>query len=460
MSNIHRLRTSDAQSEENVQSTALPTEDSPAFHEADERIKRELVQKFAWTAQHRGLVYRGAPMVAPPMREYEFNRISRLHHSFRYRDRRGKARTHYYGMNDVMLGLDDPDEDFGFICAEGVEFMPGKPELATDDLGRVLLNLWKPPEWRIIDEPDEPTVFLNHLTYLLDGDSDAINHILNYMAHMVQRPSERVNHALLITSQAKGIGKSTLGTIMRRLVGERNSRVVQTKDLKSQFDGWLVGQLLIQVDEIYEYGNWDLANKMKSLITEPTVSVNIKYGPQIEVRNYARMVMFSNHTAPIDLESGDRRYWVFDSQAQPRSTAYYEELNRFIGSSEGMNATYSYLMRRDISGFKPFASPPLTEAKKAIIAASGNPLGHYISDAVESGYFLSEFGQQEFTLDRLQRQLAKDGFGQHAKNLKELGAALEAAGITKHRKGVGEGRHRFYRLPGINENTVSDESDF
>jgi phage/plasmid-associated DNA primase len=108
-------------------------------------------------------------------------------------------------------------------------------------------------------------------------------HVLNFLAHLLQRPQERIGHALLITSEAKGIGKSTLGSVVRRLVGEQNSRVAQTKDLKSSFDGWLMGKLVVQVDEVYEAGNWDLANKLKPLITEPTVSANIKYGPQLEI---------------------------------------------------------------------------------------------------------------------------------------------------------------------------------
>ena len=76
------------------------------------------------------------------------------------------------------------------------------------------------------------------------------------------------------------------------------------------------------MDEVYEAGNWDLANKLKPLITERTVSVNVKYGPQMEIENYARFLMFSNHTAPLDLEAGDRRYFVFDSKAQPRDDVY------------------------------------------------------------------------------------------------------------------------------------------
>jgi len=47
-----------------------------------------------------------------------------------------------------------------------------------------------------------------------------------------------------------------------------------------------------------------LAKKLKLLITEPTVSVNIKYGPQKEVQDFARFLMFSNHSAPLSIEEG------------------------------------------------------------------------------------------------------------------------------------------------------------
>jgi hypothetical protein len=56
--------------------------------------------------------------------------------------------------------------------------------------------------------------------------------------------------------------------------------------------------------ECGEAGNWDLAKKLKPLITEPTVSVNIKYGPQKEVQDFARFLMFSNHSVPLSIEEG------------------------------------------------------------------------------------------------------------------------------------------------------------
>ncbi len=250
-------------------------------------------------------------------------RIVKAEFGFRYDDTEGRTRLWCPSFEKVFSQYGEPkyheDDpyDGDFVIAERIEFLPGEPEVTHDDDGCRVLNLWRPPPWSSDGHAAEPKVFLDHLAYLFDHDRPAIEHVLNFLAHLVQRPHERIGHALLITSGAKGIGKSTLGTMVSRLVGDQNSRVAQTKDLKSSFDGWLIGKLVVQVDEVYEAGNWDLANKLKPLITEPTVSANIKYGPQVEIENYARFIMFSNHSAPLNIEEGDRRYFVFNSNAQP-----------------------------------------------------------------------------------------------------------------------------------------------
>jgi hypothetical protein len=430
----------------------LMREGSPEFDTARREAIKRVVAKYAYTAQHEGVVLRKNPLKQPPYRDFVFNRISRAEYGFRYLDGKGKLQIWFPSSEDLMKWLDpywvaeNPEEaDVGLVIAERLEFLPGQPEITHDADDCRVLNLWRPPPWNFRDGAPAPTVFLEHVEYLLDGNREAIEHVLDFLSHLLQRPVERVSHALLITSQVKGIGKSTFGAIVRRLVGEQNSRVVQTKDLKGQFDGWLVGKLVIQVDEVYEAGNWDLANKLKPLITEPTVGVNVKYGPQIEIENHARFIMFSNHTAPLDLEAGDRRYFVFDSKAQLQNDAYYDRLHDFVESPEGMEAIYSFLMKRDLSAFNPHRRPPMTEAKQAVIEASTHPLRGYIRDAVESGHF-RELGP-EFSLDQLQRQLQKDGYGPQSKNLKELREALEAAGVTKVRKTANGSKRRLWRLP-------------
>jgi hypothetical protein len=421
-------------------------EGTEAFENKRDEALARVAEKYAWTAQQGGIVLRNNPLKLAPYQDYVFNRIARAEHGFTYRDRGGRKRVWFPDTGRVLAGLDEPESDFGFIMAERIEFLPRRPEVTHDDDGCRVLNLWKPPAWKVQYDAPEPRPFLDHVEYLLDGDRSAIDHVLNFLAHLIQRPHERVGHALLITSEAKGIGKSTLGIIVRRLVGEQNSRVAQTKDLKGQFDGWLVGKLVIQVDEVYEAGNWDLANKLKPLITEPTVSVNVKYGPQLEVENYARFILFSNHTAPLNIEQGDRRYFVFNSRAQPKADAYYDELHRYLGTHDAMSEIYACLMKRDLSVFNPYRSPPMTEAKQTIIEVSGHPLRTYIIEAVNSGYLREQLGT-EFSFDALQRRLQKDGYGPQSKNTKELGEALEAAGVLKVRKNIEGDKRRLYHLP-------------
>jgi hypothetical protein len=156
--------------------------------------------------------------------------------------------------------------------------------------------------------------------------------------------------------------------------------------------------------------------------------------------------LFSNHTAPLDLEEGDRRYFVFESKAQPQSDDYYDRLHRFAESANELEGLYAFLARRDLSAFNPHRPPPMTAAKRSIIETSGHPLRDYIRDAVESGHILQQVGP-EFSLDALQRQLAKDGYGPQAKNERELARALEAAGAMKSRKRVGKTKRRLWQLP-------------
>lgn len=424
----------------------LPREGSEEFAWKRDAILRTVTTKYAWTAQQSGMVLRANPMKQQAMRDYEFDRLAAAHYSFRYVTSSGRTKRWFPKVEQLLAALDDPDADCGLIIAERLDFLPGQPEITEDEDGAIILNLWREPKWQLLNDVVTPSLFLDHLRYVLDGDGTATEHVVNYIAHLLQKPTERVGHALLITSEAKGIGKSTIGTVIRHLVGERNARVAQTKDLKSQFDGWLVGKLFVQIDEVYEAGNWDLANKLKPLITEPTVSVNVKYGPQMEIMNFARLMMFSNHTAPLNIEAGDRRYFVFNSDAQPRDDDYYEDLYRYLGNDHTMNELYTYFMRHDISAFNPFRRPPMTEAKAQIIEDSGNPLAVYVTNAVANRHFLSELGR-EFGFDDLARQLQKDGYGAHAKNTKELGTALEAAGVLKKRITVNGLRVRRYVLP-------------
>jgi hypothetical protein len=101
-------------------------------------------------------------------------------------------------------------------------------------------------------------------------------------------------------------------------------------------------------------------------------------------------------------------------------------------------------MKRDISGWNPHAPPPMTDAKREIEDVSGNPLFAYVADLVESGKLYGSLGR-EFGFAALQDMLQKSNFAAHARNNKEVGEALKAAGLESVRARTGR---RSWRFPG------------
>src|SRR5580704_8504396 len=212
----------------------LPLRGSPEFEAQRAKLISAASEKFIWVAQQDGMVRRSNPL-KQTYKDYAFNRVCRVQYSLQYRMPNGQ-RKYWFPTVQELLGVFEEGGEIPLKVVDCLDFVPGGEEITFDEDGTIVLNLWQPPPWQLDPKAEAPQLFLEHLAYLFDGDQAAIEHVLNWIAHLVQRPAERIDHALLITSEAKGIGKSTLGRILRRLVGEKNARIAQTKDLKSQFD--------------------------------------------------------------------------------------------------------------------------------------------------------------------------------------------------------------------------------
>lgn len=139
----------------------------------------------------------------------------------------------------------------------------------------------------------------------------------------------------------------------------------------------------MQVDEVYEAGNWGLANKLKPRSpSRRSASIsNTTTEGGAELRKVPH-VLEPRRAAVV--EEGDRRHFVVNPRATARDPLYCRQLHREALSDDGINAIYSWLVERDISAWNPHA-PPMTDAKREIDGVSGNPQFDYGADLVESG---------------------------------------------------------------------------
>jgi hypothetical protein len=150
----------------------LPVEDSPVFQAECQRLLETVAEKYVWSAQQSGMVLRRNPL-KQTYRDYEFDRIARVHYSFPYRRHSGRRKLWYPSVSE-MLGRLEEEEELPLLVIERLDFLPGREEVTEDEDGSIALNLWRQPPWKELAGADKPALFLDHLAYLFSGDEVAI----------------------------------------------------------------------------------------------------------------------------------------------------------------------------------------------------------------------------------------------------------------------------------------------
>ena len=194
------------------------------------------------------------------------------------------------------------------------------------------LNLWREYRARIIaDQGNDPATSRAvarcwALVLFLCGDrADVATKVLNWIGRGLFHPAERAKFALFIISDLKGAGKSLLGNLVGELYGHEASVSLGGIDgLIGPFPGdVLTGKAFVCVHETSDRGDagrFGAMERLKSMITEPALSLNRKGVSQISVDNFCRFLFLSNHEDGLVVDDNERRLAVVNcgaSEAMP-----------------------------------------------------------------------------------------------------------------------------------------------
>jgi hypothetical protein len=184
---------------------------------------------------------------------------------------------------------------------------------------------------------------------------------LAWCAHIVQRPWEKPGVALVLRSPEEGTGKTTLGTVMQKILGSMHA-VIDHEGLVSQFNSIFETTLLAQLDEAAWSAGQKGAATLRTLISDPFMNYQAKGVDRWNARNYTRTLMSSNKDWVVPVGEHDRRYAVFDVSArQANRERYFDPLYREIENG-GAAAFLQYLLEFDLSRVK-LKIPPMTQAR-------------------------------------------------------------------------------------------------
>lgn len=176
-------------------------------------------------------------------------------------------------------------------------------------------------------------VIKNYLLHVIcDGDENGYRYLFNYLSHMLQFPTERPTVAIILRGE-QGTGKSAFGYLVSRLLGASKhnpgyfTSVATVDRLTSKFNGQLANKLAIFVEELELTRSRAMENALKSLVTDPTISIERKGKEVYTDNNYARIFGASNHNHIWNVFKGERRLTIFNvSESRANDYKYFNTL--------------------------------------------------------------------------------------------------------------------------------------
>lgn len=196
-------------------------------------------------------------------------------------------------------------------------------------------------------------------------ECDQVMHwLLCWLAYPLQNPGAKLRTSVIMHGD-EGAGKNFLFDTMVSIYGKYGALVGQD-ELEDKFNDWRSCKLFVVGDEVSSRAELvHNKNRLKALITSPTVQINPKNLPRREESNHINIVFLSNELQPLALDNSDRRYLVVYTP-RAREPDYYRRLGKWREQG-GPAAFMHYLMNYPLDDFEPFAPAPYTEAKRALI---------------------------------------------------------------------------------------------
>lgn len=214
----------------------------------------------------------------------------------------------------------------------------------------------------------------NHFLHLI-ADNRERELFKDWFCYVVQNNS-RPNWGLFLQG-TQGDGKSFFAVMMAAVMGAENVRLIKSKTLEGDFNGWAEGDLLKFVEEakLQGHNRFDVYNSIKDNITNSTVEIHRKGIDPYNAPNTGAYCLFSNFRDALPLFDDDSRFFVLFSRFQTQSAingfkathpAYYRDLYNAIAESAG--AIRGWMLKRELSPlFDPMERAPDSGSKSYMI---------------------------------------------------------------------------------------------
>lgn len=273
---------------------------------------------------------------------------------------------------------------YGLPLIAGTTFKPTPERFVEIDLFETRLNTYSPYIPNSTSMDCQP--FLELLERLLPDPSER-QYFTQWLAHLIQRPEERPSVAVMLTS-AEGTGKGVLfNHILTPLLNNQVKQCATYDEFMGKHSTALADTMLVMLDDVKSSSDATIT-KMKSRISEPTITIERKFEQPYTQKCYSRVMLASNELRPLKLSKSDTRRWFAPTYIDHRVSK--EETQQFCSSlinwvelnPQAIASIHNYLNQVDLTSFNPFHVEP-TQTLLEMTELSVSYLEGLIQEAVE-----------------------------------------------------------------------------
>ena len=246
------------------------------------------------------------------------------------------------------------------------------------DLKKRTFNLFRPTEYHLMERndmdiiPEEHFGEIQRLLKNLIPKKKERNYFLNWLAAILQTRKKLMTSFVFIGPQGGGKGVF-LSHILKPLFGDNQTIQVEDEQLKSSFNGWIKNVAFIAFNEVAHdnRGRNSLNSKIKSIITDPSITVNEKNIRTYQLDNNINCIFYSNEKVPLLVERSDRRFTIMETGGNLANKKWFEVPKSFDRFKSELPNFAQYLWNYDIN-FKKANTPLENRMKKVLISAAQN----------------------------------------------------------------------------------------
>ena len=258
------------------------------------------------------------------------------------------------------------------------------------------LNFWvghtvipAPGNWSVIRE------FI--FDVICGGDRGLFDYVIKYLAHMLQKPEEKPGIAIVMLS-SEGCGKGSMFALLNAIWSRTTLEVSDVDHVVGTFNGLLERNYIVCLDEALFKGNKAGMERLKSLITEPTIHIEQKYQPARSIQSFHRFWAASNSDHFAQISQGERRLlFLRVSTKRKQDLAYFDTFYKAISDPQVISALVHELNSMDISKFNVRQRPSTREHLNQRLQSLSGFERFWFEVLVNGGYSFKDDGAYSST---------------------------------------------------------------